>query len=159
MATDIVCPMYARVDQMVWLANMKDHRPVVLCEYSHSMGNSTGNIFKYWDAINSHPHIQAGASSPPHHQYSAPSPPLLGRSCLMMQDLLMMMIDDGHRSWLAIHCHQGRRREVAVTAFDWFVLGLKPMSLQSSSYIVMCPSAMGIIVYEPGKAASGHGTY
>mmetsp|Transcript_1417 Transcript_1417/g.4107 ORF Transcript_1417/g.4107 Transcript_1417/m.4107 type:complete len:1200 (-) Transcript_1417:2086-5685(-) len=57
-ATDVICPMYARVEQMVELANSEDHRPVVLCEYAHSMGNSTGNVFKYWDAINSHPYIQ-----------------------------------------------------------------------------------------------------
>lgn len=29
-----------------------DNRPVVLCEYAHSMGgNSTGNMKKYWDVI------------------------------------------------------------------------------------------------------------
>jgi len=57
-ATDVICPMYARVGQMVALADSADHRPVVLCEYAHSMGNSTGNVHKYWEAINAHPHIQ-----------------------------------------------------------------------------------------------------
>ena len=28
-----------------------DNRPVVMCEYAHSMGNSTGNMKKYWDVI------------------------------------------------------------------------------------------------------------
>lgn len=36
-------------------------RPVVLCEYSHSMGNSTGNIHAYWAAFEAHPHLQVGA--------------------------------------------------------------------------------------------------
>lgn len=35
-------------------------RPVILCEYCHSMGNSTGNIHKYWEAFESHPHLQVG---------------------------------------------------------------------------------------------------
>lgn len=33
---------------------------VILCEYSHSMGNSTGNIHKYFHAFESHPHCQVG---------------------------------------------------------------------------------------------------
>lgn len=63
MVTDVICPMYARVAQMVALADSDDHRPVILCEYSHSMGNSTGNVFKYWDAINRHQYIQVRSSS------------------------------------------------------------------------------------------------
>lgn len=35
-------------------------RPVILCEYCHSMGNSTGNIHKYWEAFEAHPHLQVG---------------------------------------------------------------------------------------------------
>lgn len=33
-------------------------RPVILCEYAHSMGNSTGNVAKYWEAFEAHPHAQ-----------------------------------------------------------------------------------------------------
>lgn len=48
-ATDIICPMYARIDQVRKLAQIPDEkRPVILCEYAHSMGNSTGNVDKYW---------------------------------------------------------------------------------------------------------------
>lgn len=43
-ATDIICPMYARVDECVSLANIAmEHRPVIQCEYAHAMGNSNGN--------------------------------------------------------------------------------------------------------------------
>ena len=32
-----------------------DPRPVIMCEYAHAMGNSTGNLKEYWDAIRSTP--------------------------------------------------------------------------------------------------------
>ena len=28
-----------------------DNRPVIMCEYAHSMGNSLGNLKKYWDIV------------------------------------------------------------------------------------------------------------
>lgn len=51
-ATDVICPMYARVHQVIDLAqDANDTRPVILCEYAHSMGNSTGNVKEYWDTF------------------------------------------------------------------------------------------------------------
>ena len=41
-ATDIVCPMYARVAQIRGFAAMappEEQRPGILCEYAHAMGN------------------------------------------------------------------------------------------------------------------------
>ncbi|MDD4646181.1 MAG: glycoside hydrolase family 2 TIM barrel-domain containing protein, partial [Bacteroidales bacterium] len=35
-------------------------RPLILCEYAHSMGNSTGNLQDYWNAIESHSILQGG---------------------------------------------------------------------------------------------------
>ena len=35
-------------------------RPLILCEYAHAMGNSVGNLQDYWDAIESHRHLQGG---------------------------------------------------------------------------------------------------
>ncbi|KAJ7517559.1 hypothetical protein O6H91_21G029500 [Diphasiastrum complanatum] len=59
--TDVVCPMYMRVWDIVKIANDKNqHRPVILCEYSHSMGNSNGNLKKYWEAIESTHGLQGG---------------------------------------------------------------------------------------------------
>ena len=41
--TDIICPMYARIWQIEEYAkNPASDRPLILCEYAHSMGNSTG---------------------------------------------------------------------------------------------------------------------
>ena len=43
-ATDIICPMYARIDEITSFANIPtETRPVIQCEYAHAMGNSNGN--------------------------------------------------------------------------------------------------------------------
>ncbi|GBG81345.1 hypothetical protein CBR_g32018 [Chara braunii] len=59
--TDVVCPMYARVPDIVAIANdPHEWRPLILCEYSHAMGNSNGNIYKYWEAIEATYGLQGG---------------------------------------------------------------------------------------------------
>lgn len=37
-----------------------DTRPYVMIEYSHSMGNSTGNLKEYWDIVRAYPVLQGG---------------------------------------------------------------------------------------------------
>ncbi|MFA9389663.1 MAG: glycoside hydrolase family 2 TIM barrel-domain containing protein [Prolixibacteraceae bacterium] len=37
-----------------------DDRPVIMCEYAHSMGNSTGNLKTYWEVIKKYPSLQGG---------------------------------------------------------------------------------------------------
>ncbi|HAU26541.1 MAG TPA: beta-galactosidase, partial [Alteromonas australica] len=71
-ATDIIAPMYARVDSDVqddavpkwaikkWLSLPGEHRPVILCEYAHAMGNSLGSFSDYWDAFKDYPRLQGG---------------------------------------------------------------------------------------------------
>ena len=51
--TDIVCPMYSRIEQLLEYAKTPQERPFIMCEYAHSMGNSTGNLQDYWDVIES----------------------------------------------------------------------------------------------------------
>ena len=61
--TDIVCPMYAPIERIVeWAASPieGDERPLILCEYSHAMGNSNGCLAEYWEAIESHHGLQGG---------------------------------------------------------------------------------------------------
>jgi beta-galactosidase len=58
--TDIFVPMYARIPQIVEYAETHDDRPLILCEYTHAMGNSNGNVADYWDAIYSHKQLQGG---------------------------------------------------------------------------------------------------
>ena len=58
--TDIYCPMYARPNQLADYASKPQTRPLIQCEYSHAMGNSSGNMWLYWDLIYSKPHLQGG---------------------------------------------------------------------------------------------------
>ncbi len=58
--TDIYCPMYESIESLVKYASVKQTRPLIQCEYAHSMGNSTGNLQDYWDAIESHDQLQGG---------------------------------------------------------------------------------------------------
>lgn len=61
--TDIICPMYLRPD---WCLNQALHdpkrRPVILCEYAHSMGNSSGGLAHYWKCFQNpdFPRLQGG---------------------------------------------------------------------------------------------------
>ena len=75
--TDIICPMYARVDEdlpspygrpahslKAWaekqLGEEQRARPIILCEYAHAMGNSLGNFSDYWEAFREYPSLQGG---------------------------------------------------------------------------------------------------
>ena len=58
--TDIYCPMYARPNELAAYASKPQTRPLIQCEYSHAMGNSSGNMWLYWDLIYSKPHLQGG---------------------------------------------------------------------------------------------------
>lgn len=40
--------------------NVDDAKPYILCEYAHSMGNSTGNLYKYTELFDKYPIIQGG---------------------------------------------------------------------------------------------------
>lgn len=57
-ATDIVCPMYPPPSRLAEYASKTPNRPMILCEYAHAMGNSTGNLWKYWELIYSKKHLQ-----------------------------------------------------------------------------------------------------
>ncbi|UIM58538.1 beta-galactosidase [Klebsiella oxytoca] len=70
--TDIICPMYARVDRdqpiptvpkwgiKKWISLPGEQRPLILCEYAHAMGNSLGNFADYWQAFRDYPRLQGG---------------------------------------------------------------------------------------------------
>lgn len=58
--TDIQVPMYASIEEIEKYAEENPKRPLVLCEYAHSMGNSTGNLQEYWDVIEKYPVLQGG---------------------------------------------------------------------------------------------------
>ncbi|MEW1868132.1 glycoside hydrolase family 2 TIM barrel-domain containing protein [Streptomyces caelestis] len=59
--SDIRSKMYespARVEQRA--KDTADTRPYVMIEYSHAMGNSNGNLKKYWDVVRRHDVLQGG---------------------------------------------------------------------------------------------------
>jgi beta-galactosidase len=60
--TDVVCPMYPNLDDIVRWAEMEtdDPRPMIMCEYSHAMGNSNGGLSDYFEAFDTHPALQGG---------------------------------------------------------------------------------------------------
>ncbi len=63
MASDIVCPMYPPIENIITWAKADDpadRRPMILCEYSHAMGNSNGSLSDYWAAFESHRGLQGG---------------------------------------------------------------------------------------------------
>ena len=58
--TDIYCPMYASIGHLEDYASDVRDRPLIMCEYSHAMGNSNGNLQDYWDVIEKHHQLQGG---------------------------------------------------------------------------------------------------
>ncbi len=58
--TDIYCPMYSSIENLKVYASKQQTRPLIMCEYAHAMGNSTGNLKDYWDVIKSLPYLQGG---------------------------------------------------------------------------------------------------
>ena len=57
--TDIICPMY-RYDYFTTFKNQMHDRPLIFCEYEHSMGNSTGNMGDYWNLMKNSYQLQGG---------------------------------------------------------------------------------------------------
>lgn len=58
--TDIFCPMYWSPQDLKWYGYSRQLRPLIMCEYAHAMGNSTGNFKDYWDIIEKYPQLQGG---------------------------------------------------------------------------------------------------
>lgn len=51
-SVDIISIMYPTLERLIQLAeDPEEDRPVIMCEYAHSMGNSTGNLKEYWETI------------------------------------------------------------------------------------------------------------
>ncbi len=59
--TDIVAPMYPSIEYMKeYAGDESKKRPFIMCEYSHAMGNSSGNFQEYWDIIHNSRKMQGG---------------------------------------------------------------------------------------------------
>jgi beta-galactosidase len=59
--TDVIVPMYPTINAIKEYAKSpKADRPLIMCEYSHAMGNSNGTLAEYWEAIESTRGLQGG---------------------------------------------------------------------------------------------------
>ena len=63
-ATDLVCPMYPSIEAIRnWAERTVDtdeQRPLIMCEFSHAMGNSNGSLADYWAVIETTEGLQGG---------------------------------------------------------------------------------------------------
>ncbi len=57
---DIISAMYTPMPKLSYLFNDDTSRPVIICEYAHTMGNSLGNFRKYWNLFNEYERFQGG---------------------------------------------------------------------------------------------------
>ena len=58
---DVISVMYPTLEYLERLAtDPEDDRPIIMCEYAHSMGNSTGNLKEYWDVIRKYKRLCGG---------------------------------------------------------------------------------------------------
>jgi beta-galactosidase len=59
--TDVIAPMYPAISAIKeYATSSKADRPLIMCEYSHAMGNSNGTLAEYWDVIESTHGLQGG---------------------------------------------------------------------------------------------------
>jgi len=58
--TDIIGNMYVWHGGIAAYADKKQSRPFIICEYTHAMGNSNGNLKEYWDVFYRDNHAQGG---------------------------------------------------------------------------------------------------
>jgi beta-galactosidase len=59
--SDIIAPMYppkSWMDEV--MADSKDLRPFIMCEYAIGKSNSNGNFKEYWDMVDKYPRFQGG---------------------------------------------------------------------------------------------------
>jgi beta-galactosidase len=60
-ASDVTCPMYPPISSLTGhAASGRQRRPLIMCEYSHAMGNSNGTLAEYWAAIEATEGLQGG---------------------------------------------------------------------------------------------------
>jgi len=59
--SDVVCPMYPGIGEMLNYSSLPRTKPFIMCEYAHAMGNSSGDVWAYWNPIYAGmPYLQGG---------------------------------------------------------------------------------------------------
>ncbi|MBS2213931.1 DUF4981 domain-containing protein [Carboxylicivirga mesophila] len=57
---DVYSRMYATPEECANITKDYAHMPFILCEYTHAMGNSNGNLKEYWDLVYADNNFQGG---------------------------------------------------------------------------------------------------
>ena len=57
---DVYSRMYATPEECEQITKKYAHMPFALCEYTHAMGNSNGNLKEYWDLVYADNNFQGG---------------------------------------------------------------------------------------------------
>lgn len=57
---DVFSRMYPSLEEITNNVLRNDPRPLILCEYSHAMGNGPGDLKDYWDLFYSNPRLAGG---------------------------------------------------------------------------------------------------
>ncbi len=57
---DIYTPMYDFIHELEDYVQQKPNIPMIIAEYAHAMGNSVGNLDKYWNVIYANRQLQGG---------------------------------------------------------------------------------------------------
>jgi len=58
--SDVQCPMYWSASQVQQYVSEPQPRPIILIEYAHAMGNSSGNLKEFWDVFYEYEQAQGG---------------------------------------------------------------------------------------------------
>ncbi len=58
--TDIMCPMYPYLEEIIGYCEDEPKMPLILCEYVHAMGNSVGELVDHWDLVEKYDVFQGG---------------------------------------------------------------------------------------------------
>ncbi len=58
--SDMETQMYTKVEDIVKYCESNPEKPIIMCEYSHAMGNSNGGIYKYVEIEEKYPMYQGG---------------------------------------------------------------------------------------------------
>ncbi len=58
--TDFESDGYLTIEALIKKGEENNEKPFILNEYSHNMGNSSGNLVEYWEVIHNYPNLTGG---------------------------------------------------------------------------------------------------
>lgn len=119
-ALDLSSRMYPTFDECKNYPPERETRPLVICEYSHCMGNGPGDICEYNEIIDGNPHI-CGAFAWQLWDQAV----LCGDGRLRYGDDFHKQITDGHFNIDGIFCHGHRKPTADEVRAAYYPLAVK----------------------------------